>query len=351
MSKRILLITPVFYGLERIIKTELEKADYEVVWIENKILKFDYHGTKSKLRLLRRLYFLVTCPRNRYIKQQLNRIHNQYFDVLFAINGHVICASLFKKLKRTNPSLYSVLYLWDSICMYNWSYEFKYFKRVLTFDKLDSENFHIEYKPNFFISGVKPPVPGIVYDLSFIGKFNAYRYSILKCLIPELQINGEYCLVILVPTYKILFHNKFIYNILKPLNTNNEWILNYILNFEAIEGILQDALINKKNISYVESKSYLMASNVILDLPYEKQSGYTHRVIEALGNGKKVITSNRGILKEPFYNPEQIQLVDPKVSALDTDWIKERREFKVDNYVANLELKPWLESILNVQVA
>ena len=56
MALRILLITPQFYGIEKTIKSVLEASGYEVVWLENKILPLDYHGTKSKLTLLRKIY-------------------------------------------------------------------------------------------------------------------------------------------------------------------------------------------------------------------------------------------------------------------------------------------------------
>jgi len=62
MPSRLLLITPVFYDLEKTIKTEIEKSGYEVVYIENKTLMLDYHGEKAKFKFLRRIYFLLFSP-------------------------------------------------------------------------------------------------------------------------------------------------------------------------------------------------------------------------------------------------------------------------------------------------
>lgn len=56
MPAKVLLVTPKYYGIEKTIKFLIEESGYDVTWIENKVLKFDYHGTHSKLKLLRRVY-------------------------------------------------------------------------------------------------------------------------------------------------------------------------------------------------------------------------------------------------------------------------------------------------------
>ena len=63
-------------------------------------------------------------------------------------------------------------------------------------------------------------------------------------------------------------------------------------------------------IDYGKVQELLLDSNVVLDLPYPGQTGYTHRLIEALANGKKVITTNTLVKNERFFNPEQIHLID-----------------------------------------
>jgi hypothetical protein len=351
MSHRVLLITPVFYGLEINIKRELEKSGYDVVWIENKELKGDYHGTDTKFKLFRKIWFFLFSPAGRYIKAQLKKIENRRFDVLFAVNGHSLCPTLHKILKVNNPDIYSVLYLWDSFEMYNWSEELKFFKRVITFDRKDSEEFNLEYKPNFFVQRTEKHSQTAKYDLLFIGKFSPSRYHILKDLENEFKELGLICFIGLFPAYNKLFHNKLLYNILKRLRSENEWVKNYLLNFEATEGLMHDSNILEESLSFDQYQILSGNSKIILDLPYEKQQGYTHRMIDALVQGKKVITTNSNIINESFYNPDQIYIIETEKPKLNKDWIMERNEFQFYEYLRKLELSEWLSSVINVRVA
>jgi hypothetical protein len=351
MSQRILLITPEFYGLEKEIKKELEKFGYDVVWINNKVLTLDYHGPDSKFRLLRRIYFFFFFPNIRYTKRELDKIKDTRFDILFSINGHIISSYLFKKLKQKNPSLFSILYLWDAFSKYSWTKELKHFDKVYTFDKADSVKYGIEYKPNFFIGSNHENNKVQEFDLFFAGKFDPNRLSIVDNILSQADKSALKYFVKLWPAYKILPHNRLVYLLLKKIKFKNEWVKDYLLNFEAVEGILKRKFIIKERLSHIEMQPYLLGSNVILDMPYQGQTGYSHLLIEALANGKKLITTNSDIIKERFYNPEQIHILDKNSIESDLDWIREKRTFKIDSYFNDFELSSWLKSIINVGIA
>jgi len=351
MALRILLITPQFYGIEKTIKSVLEDSGYEVVWLENKTLPLDYHGTKSKFKLLRKIYYFLFSPAYRYLKKELSNISSQKFDILFSINAHVICPYLFKILKNKNPDLFSVLYLWDSFSMYDWSREIQLFNKVYSFDPEDCVIYKIAYKPIFYIKNNNKKKIKHEADLFFVGKFSTERLKQLDKLLKPIYDSGLTCFVQLYPAYRILFHNYIIYSILRKLNIKSYQIMKYLLNFEAVEGILKKDYITQEKINYNEVQSRLMVSNVILDLPYHDQTGYTHRLIEALANGKKVITTNTQITRESFFNPDQIHLIDYVNPEMNISWIKERSEFSVDSFFSDLELSIWLNSMIDVRMA
>lgn len=187
MSSRVLLITPEFNSIEKKIKSVIEESGYEVIWMENKILTFDCHGTNSKFKFLRRIYFFLFFPDVRYIKKELKKIENIRFDILFSINGHIICPYLFRKLKSKNPKLFSVLYLWDAFSMYKWTRELKYFNKVYPFDPADSEKYRIDYKPNFYVNSIINKNHEQEYDLFFAGKFNPYRLSVVDKIVSQAE--------------------------------------------------------------------------------------------------------------------------------------------------------------------
>jgi hypothetical protein len=351
MPLRVLLITPVFYGIEKKIKSVLEESDYEVIWFENKTLPLDYHGTNSKFQFLRRIYFLLFFPHVRYIKKELKKIENIRFDILFSINAHIICPYLFRKLKSRNPALFSVLYLWDAFSMYTWKAEIKNFNKVYTFDPVDSEKYRIGYKPNFHIRNHITGTHNQEFDLFFAGKFNPCRFYVVDKIVSQTDEFLIRYFLKLWPTYKNYLHNHLIYILLRIINFNSKWTKNYLLNYEAVEGILKSKFIMANSLTYEEIQDNLLCSNVVLDLPFQGQSGYSHRLIEALANGKKIITTNSNIKKESFFNSDQIHIIDSGNPEVDCNWIKEKSTFPADSFFSELELSAWLKSMINVEVA
>jgi len=351
MAPSILLITPKFYGVEKKIKLILEESGFNVVYIENKVLKLDYHSKNSKLRFLRRIYFFLFSPQAKYLTKELKKHENIKFDILFSINAFIICSCLFKRLKRKNPDLYSVLYLWDSFSMYNWEKEIKYFKRVLTFDPEDSKEYKLEYKPNFYLNINKSQELYADYDLFFVGKFSPARLFIIDKILTQIKNSNIKYFIKLLPYYKIFLHNYFTYKIFKNINFKSNWVNKYLLNYEAFEGIVKREYFISKSLNYEEMKLHMLSSNVILDLPFKRQTGYTHRLVEALANGKKIITTNSNIIKESFYNSNQVHLIDERNLEIDDNWVKEKSTYPVDSFFLELELSTWIKSLINVEIA
>jgi hypothetical protein len=347
MAFRILLITPVFYGIENKIKETIENLDYEVTWFENKSIPFDYHGTACKFKFLRRLYFRIFSPQKRYIRNEFKKIGDIRFDYLFLINGFILCSYLFRRLKKMNPEIKSTLYLWDSFSMYSWKQELQFFDAVFTFDRADAERFNIRYKPNFYISnGVDINIAVKNADIFFVGKFNSFRIEILNRIVNQANKAGIRCFVKLWPGYKIFFHHKVVYSFLKSIRLGNFWMKNYLINYEAFEGILKSNFLITGPINYYEAQMHLCSSNVVLDLPFQGQTGYSHRLIEALSKGIKVLTTNSGIKNESFYNSNQIKVFDREILDINLDWLKDRITFPVHGDILKLELSEWLKSIL-----
>lgn len=350
MSQRVLLITPKFYGLEIDIKKELEKTGYDVVWLENKILKLDYHGTNSKLKFFRRIYFFLFFPHIRYLSKELRKINDIRFDLLFSINGQLLCPYLFKKLKHKNPSLISILYLWDAFSKFSFIKEMKLFDKVYTFDKADSLKFGIEYKPNFYIASYKKKSKVQDFDVFFAGKFNTYRFAVVEEIINEAKKVSLKFFIKIYPSYKIFPHNRIVYLALNSINFKISWVINYLRNFEAIEGLLNKEYIISESLGHQDLQQILLSSNVILDMPYQGQSGYTHLLIEALANGKKVLTTNQNILRESFYNSDQIHITKDFNLTDELEWIREKKVFKTDKYFQDLELPLWLKSVMRGEI-
>ena len=80
-----------------------------------------------------------------------------------------------------------------------------------------------------------------------------------------------------------------------------------------------------KSLSHKEILNYFARALCIIDFPSSFQTGLTMRTFETLAAGKKLITTNKYITNEPFYNPEYIQVIDTDNYRLDVDFIKKSR--------------------------
>lgn len=75
---------------------------------------------------------------------------------------------------------------------------------------------------------------------------------------------------------------------------------------DSLEGVV----FSKKKVSYHDYIEQLVNSSCILDVPNEKQDGYTLRVAEAIVYEKKIITTCNEIKKDVFFNPNMIFVIN-----------------------------------------
>ena len=129
---RILLLTPYYLDLYLPIVAELEKEGHNVILVEDNPLMCDPYIRKTEIIEKIRQYY--HCIKYAYQKkyelfwEEQFRIRKEMsipFDILFVINGCSFHRYLLDKLKRYNPQIKSVLYVWDSSRYYD------YFKSLL----------------------------------------------------------------------------------------------------------------------------------------------------------------------------------------------------------------------------
>jgi hypothetical protein len=107
----------------------------------------------------------------------------------------------------------------------------------------------------------------------------------------QIKNSGIHYFVRLWPSYRIFPHSSFMYCLIKNAGLSNNWTRNYLLNYEAIEGELNRDYIVLERIDFDKTQLQFKYSNVVLDLPYKAQTGFTHSFINAMATGKKVITT------------------------------------------------------------
>lgn len=349
-GKKVLVIMPFFFEYHLMVKDELTKLGAKVTLLENKLQKLDPFAVRSKILPIRKFYYKFHNCKEEYVKKVIYpQIKGEKFDYFIAINGFSITPSLLALVKAENKDIKTVLYLWDTLEIFDWRQLFKLFDKVITFDRKDSKTENIGYLPNFFPSNLNLEKSGVQsknYDLFFIGTQHHDRYSFLSKIYYKYHSNHRLFIKLLIK-YKVAFHNTIIYKLLKISNANDYKVKNYITEYELFEQIETAPFIIYKNFPYKEVEEIFNQSKAVLDIDLPYQTGYSHRLILALACGKKVITTNKWITDEPFFNTGLIQVIDRETPDINFDWVNTDTTEQISEQMIHLRIDNWIADLLS----
>lgn len=318
-NKTILYIGPTSFNYDQHLVKKLNEFGAHVDFFQIQMTSI-YFRTIQKFRLK----CLDSYTTNFYDKMLVKK----NYDFVLVRYGYQLSEEFLRKLKSTNPKAEFINFHWDSITPnYNYLHIIPYFDKVFSFDVKDCESFSkIKYLPLFFLdcygdSRKEGLEESIDKDLLFIGSWrNKERYDLIKLTEKFCEQNG------------LRFY--------------------YYLHFSLmaqIDSIRRDQLIAKQAHSKTLSEKAILAllasSNTIIDFPSSYQSGLTIRTFETLGAGKKLITTNRNILYEPFYNPEYISLIDLNNFKLDMDFIKHKPHSSMEKSIENYSIGNYISKL------
>jgi hypothetical protein len=318
IGKDILFIGPVFHNYEKHIIAAFEGKGYgvdffsEKPYVENVI--FFYLS-----RYFPNLYRLLA---DRYFNYQFKRIKKEY-EYLLLIRGEIIDRKFMGKLLSGVSFKHKVLYQWDSLESVSGVKEIlKCFDKVASFDYEDCNNFSFDYLPLFYVNNYKLENRiNLKYDVSFVGVYHSNRHKYIS------QIK-QYCL-----------ENNFSIKIRLKV-TPARFILLKLFNRSFRDFSLKDVVF--RDIPLSEVYNIFNNSKVVLDIVNEKQSGLTMRTFETLGNGKKLLTNNKYISREWFYNEKNICFFDDFNSRF---ILEDGVDCDMDNYL----IHNWAEQLLHIE--
>lgn len=321
LNKRILYIGEIMFHYDKYIVDKL-------IDLKAKVDAFEIYPTQNNLyfRLLKKL----KLPAIELYKQDFyNKILiKKDYDYVLIKTGHQLDNSFLEKLKNLNPNAKFINFHWDSIrAEYDYLHIMKFFDKIYSFDYRDAQtNNEINYLPLFYIDeylehGKIPDYKKKEIDLLFIGSWrDTERYQLVKS------------------TQKICKQNQLRFY----------YYLNY--PFKAQFDSLKKGIIAKESrhrkLSHKEILKLFSISNTIIDFPSSFQTGLTIRTFEALGAGKKLITINKNIMTEPFYDPQYINVVDLNNFDLNIDFIKNIPTSSIQDKMKNYSLENYINKLL-----
>ncbi|MDD2816734.1 MAG: hypothetical protein PHP00_13535 [Thiotrichaceae bacterium] len=346
-GKRLFLYAPRFHGYEDKIINALLQLGISVDFCENKPQYLDPSAKRGKL--IKTIFGRFQYRLNNYLEDCVYPIiEGKSYDILLVINGYSVNGELVKKFKEFNPHIKTILYFWDSHNLFDWSHLSDYFDVVYSFDSLDCEKYNYKHIKNFFIPCATEAIENDI-PLFFVGTQTASfdRYSILLKLYNGMKKQNAFPFFRLLICHKHILHSKLLYFFIKNLPIKSVFLRNFILNYELYEKTKGADFIIYQPLDINLVQDCFLRSHVILDLSLPQQSGYSHRLIQALACGKKIMTTNVFITKEAFFNPEQIRVLNPQQLEIDWMWILDKQQFAFNHIVDGCQIDQWLLQILS----
>lgn len=324
--KRILLITTKTYGYGDIIIAELEKKGYIVDYFD--IFQTRYKNARKIKNIFIRLYndqYLKKIKgidlKDRFegerIIKDLEKVENNY-DIFLKIGPVYLSENILEYLKNRIPICIS--HHWDSsikMSKCDFNLEKKYFNKISSFDKRDIVNYQLDYLPNFYIySNFGKEV--IEYDIySLMAKTGDKRENLF-------------------------------YKIAEECNNNNIKI-KFTLYDSKISDTKNIVTITNKVIPFTQMLEEQSKSKAVLELCHSLNKGYTFRTFDCIGMRKKLITNNKDIINEDFYNPNNILIIDEKNINIPREFIDSPYEDLPEEIYEKYSLGNWIKQLLDVK--
>lgn len=321
MKNRILLVGMQFGDYDIQIKRAIENQGYDVTLISDaskRVLQI------SKLLSRKRKKVFIQKYQNRILR----RLHNQQYDQVIVIVGRHLSCETLKCLHTMNPNAKFKLYLWDDIKrIENFERVRGYYDMVFSFDSEDvKKDKRLLFLPLFYTRQFQFSSEGRTDCLDICSAMTDYsdRLDVVRRIARNNpQIKLDICMAV---GYKLFLQRNL--RVREKQWDNGHGI------YYRIHGIKKKKWLEK-----------IRESNCILDIPYSGQNGLTIRTIEALGCGKKLVTTNEKVKDYDFYHPNNIYVMGQDC-IIDSEFMKsEYVELPQDIY-QKYSLDTWAREIL-----
>jgi hypothetical protein len=323
-NKSILFFSVQTFNLEKEIIKKLEEFGAKVHYYDERPANNNF--TKGIIRLKRSLY---QHRIDKYYKDILENSKSELYDFLFVNRGEVVPAFFLEELKIIQPQCEFVFYTWDSFANHTHPTTIlKYFDRKFTFDPVDAVKYNINFRPLFYLDSykdIKIHESLNKYDLLFLGTAHSDRYRIGNFIVNWCNNNSftTFCYYYM--------HGKLVY-----------------LYKKIFDKTFQEFDFKKLSFKSLTSNQILelyKTSNVILDINHPGQKGLTMRTFESIGARKKMITTNKEIKKYPFYDANNIFVIDRNDIKLELDFFQKKyKEINPELY-EKASIEGWLKCV------
>lgn len=324
--KKILLCIPAFNGYENLLIEKLKNRDFRVELFNYSEEKYQ-KARKIKnpfLRLWNNIYLkrrgedLKDKFEAKIINKDLLKMCKEY-DYIIKIGMFFLDESTLKILRSKGK--YLILHHWDVITKkYEAKFlqEEKYFDKISSYSKKDAEKYKINYLSNFYFSQK----------------------------ISNSSINNE-VFTIMADFHGKLKRKQFLEKVAKDLQENNIKYEFILVDKKGEESSL--IKVTKEVLSLEKVMEKYSESKVILEyVKVENEGCSTLRALDCLGLKKKLITNNKEIINEDYYNKNNIFIIDENNIDIPIEFINSPYEELPKELVEKYYIDNWLDELLKI---
>lgn len=328
-GKNILILSVKFFNYENLIKQKLVDNGAKVDLFDER--PSNSFLSKAIIRLKRGMYQRRI---HSHYKKIIDSIQNENYDYFLLIKGEVVPIFFLKFLRSNNPNIELIYYTFDSFKNNpNGLSVLPFFDRKFTFDLEDARKYKLSFRPLFFASvydQMKNQKEELFdYDLSFIGTVHSDRYNISHQLEKLCNQFGLKMFNFYFSPSKILFYYKSL--------TDKSY-----MKFDL-------KMISFKSLKHSQINDIYIRSRAILDINHPGQSGLTMRTFETLGSGRKLVTTNHFVKLYPFYNENNILVIDRDNPKLDYSFFEKDFQEIDESVNYSMSLEGWLNELFYFQ--
>lgn len=209
------------------------------------------------------------------------------YDKVVFLQAHQMSLENLSQLRKQQSTAEFTLYNWDSLVNHDYQSHAPYFDRVLTFDRSDADTHGYGYLPLFCQRSMQAfscdrTEPGTIFMVGNLVK--PQRYT-------AVGVFHAYCSA-------------------NSLTFNQYLKISPVVWIKLLHMGLWPIGVSLRSIAPKVFREMTEASQGVFDFANHAQSGQTMRMMENLCAGKKIITNNTWVKREPFYSPDRIHVFE-----------------------------------------
>ncbi|HEX5150699.1 MAG TPA: hypothetical protein VFW07_04590 [Parafilimonas sp.] len=283
-DKTIILGVPKLFDLDNVVETELKGVGFKTINISFHTNTFRYKNIFQRLESFIAKNFLG----KKHYKQILNFKRSEGMimselqktgkaDYILIIRPEVYPIDFLTALKKKGGIM--VGYQWNGLDRFPRTYEYiNLFDRFFVFDGKDLEVPGVLPITNFYPTLThleKSNDSETASDVFYAGSFYRDRVGVLYEIVSKCKEAG-------LDVHCHLFSKK-----------KHHFVNNSIS-------------VTRRFLTYGENIRYTLNSKILLDIKASEHEGLSFRVLEAVGFGKKLITTNQRVRDYDFFHPDNI---------------------------------------------